>query len=92
MKGRNLRTSLDNNRDELRREYDLDYSKAIRGKYHRRLLREGANIVVLEPDVAKAFRDSAAVNEALRSLLDLSRSTQRLTKRAVGHKKKTVRR
>ena len=92
MKGRNIRTSPDNNRDELRHEYDLDYSKAVRGKYHRRLLREGANIVVLEPDVARAFRDSAAVNEALRSLLDLSRSTQRLTKHALGRKKKAVRR
>jgi hypothetical protein len=87
-----MRTTHDDNRDGLRPEYDLDYSKAVRGKYYRRLLREGANIVVLEPDVAKAFRDSAAVNEALRSLLDLSRSTQRLTKRSLGHKKKTARR
>jgi hypothetical protein len=56
-------------RDDLRPEYDFDYSKAVRGKYYRRLLREGANVVVLEPDVAKAFRNSAAVNDALRSLL-----------------------
>jgi len=72
--------------------HDLDYSKAIRGKYHRRLLDEGANVVILEPDVAKAFGDSATVNEALRSLLALSRSTQRLTKRAAGGKKKAARR
>ena len=50
---------------EMRAEYDLDYSKAVRGKYYRRLLKEGASVVVLEPDVAKAFRSSAAVNEAL---------------------------
>jgi len=68
-------------RDELRPEYEFDYSKAIRGKYYRRLLKEGANVVVLEPDVAKAFRDSAAVNDALRSLLDLTRATRRLTRR-----------
>ena len=80
------------NRDDLRPEYDLDYSQAVRGKYYRRLLQEGASIVVLEPDVAKAFGDSAAVNEALRSLLDLSRSTQRLTKRSVARKRKTARR
>ena len=43
----------DNNRDDLRPEYDFDYSKAVRGKYCRRLLREGANIVVLEPDIAR---------------------------------------
>ena len=71
---------------------DFDYSKAVRGKYCKRLLREGANVVVLEQDVVKAFGDLAAVNEALRSLLELSRSTQRLTKRSARHKKKTARR
>jgi hypothetical protein len=87
-----MKTKSEDNRGELRPEYDLDYSKAVRGKYYRRLLQEGANIVVLEPDVAKAFGDSAAVNEALRSLLDLSRSTQRLTKRSAGRGRKTARR
>ncbi len=67
--------------DVLRPEYDLDYSKAVRGKYYRRLLDEDSNVVVLDPDIAKAFRDSASVNEALRSLLELTRSTDRLTKR-----------
>ena len=63
--------------DELRPEYNFDYSKAVRGKYYRRLLKEGANVAVLEPDVAKAFRDSAAVNDALRTLLAVARSTRR---------------
>jgi hypothetical protein len=70
--------------DELRPEYDFDYSKAVRGKYYKRLLEEGSNVVVLDPDVSKAFHDSASVNEALRSLLDLTRSTQRLTRRTRG--------
>lgn len=77
-------------RDELRPEYEFDYSKAIRGKYYKRLLKEGANVVVLEPDVAKAFRDSAAVNDALRSLLDLTRSTRRLTTRSSGRAVKSA--
>lgn len=47
-------------------------------------------MVVLEPDVAKAFGDSATVNKALRSLLDFSSSTQRLTKRSTPRKKKTA--
>ena len=47
-------------------------------------LDEGANVVMLEPDVAKAFVNSAAVNDALRSLLDLTRTTQRLTKHSSG--------
>jgi hypothetical protein len=66
--------------DDLRPEYEFDYSKAVRGKYHKRLLREGSNVVVLDPDVAKAFRDSAVVNDVLRSLLEFARSTQRLTR------------
>lgn len=65
-----------NNSDEMRAEYDFDYSKAVRGKYYKRLLKEGANVVVLERDVAKAFRDSAAVNDALRSLLRVARSSR----------------
>ncbi|HPA47523.1 MAG TPA: hypothetical protein PK395_17280 [bacterium] len=68
--------------DELRPEYSLDYAKSVRGKYHGRLLDEGANVVVLDPDVAEAFHDSASVNEALRSLLDLTRTTRRLTRRS----------
>lgn len=71
-------------KDELRPQYYFDYSKAVRGKYYRRLLDEGTNVVILEPDVAKSFHDSASVNEALRSLLDLARSTQRLTRRSSG--------
>ena len=70
--------------DDMRPEYHFDYSKAVRGKYYRRLLKEGANVVVLDPDVAKAFRSSAAVNEALRSLLRMSEATRRLTSRSSG--------
>ncbi len=67
---------------EIRPEYTFDYSKAIRGKYMRRLIEEGSNVVVLEPDVAKLFHDSASVNEALRALLDLTNSTICLTERS----------
>ena len=70
--------------DELRPEYDFDCSKGVRGKYYRRLLAEGSNVVVLDPDVAKAFPDSGSVNDALRSLLELTRSTRRLTSRSAG--------
>ena len=68
--------------DDLQPEYRFDYSKAVRGKYYRRLIQEGANVAVLEPDVAAAFRDSAAVNDALRSLLQVSETTRRLTRRS----------
>jgi len=69
-------------RDEMRAEYDFDYSEAVRGKYYRRLLKEDANVAVLEPDIAKAFGGSAAVNDALRSLLQVSESIRRLTSRS----------
>jgi methylphosphotriester-DNA--protein-cysteine methyltransferase len=65
--------------DELRPEYEVDYAKAVRGKYCKQLLGEGANVVVLDADIAAAFHDSASVNAALRSLLDLTRSTLSLT-------------
>ena len=53
----------------MRAAYDFDYSKAKRGRYYKRLLKEGSNVVVLDRDVAKAFPDSASVNKALRSVL-----------------------
>jgi hypothetical protein len=37
---------------ELRPEYDFDYSKAVRGKYYKRLLTERTNVAVLDPDIA----------------------------------------
>ena len=52
--------------DEMRPEYD--FSRGVRGKYAQRV-REGTNIVVLDPDVAAEFKDSKAVNDALRRIL-----------------------
>ena len=73
-------------REEMRPEYRFDYATAVRGKYYRRLMREGARVVVLAPDVAKAFRTSAAVNEALRALLKVSNSPRRLATRTSGRR------
>ena len=55
--------------DELRREYD--FSGGVRGKYAKRYA-EGTNIVVLAPDVAKAFPNADAVNRALRGLMEIA--------------------
>ena len=46
---------------------DYDFSNGVRGKYFRRYHR-GTNVVVLEPDVAKAFPNAGAVNDSLRAL------------------------
>lgn len=58
--------------DELRPEYDLAelLKGGARGKYVARY-RAGTNLVLLDPDVAKAFPDEAAVNEALRLVIRL---------------------
>ena len=58
--------------DEMRPEYDL--SDGVRGKYYE-AYKQSTNIIVLEPDVAEVFRDSAAVNEALRLLTKIAKST-----------------
>ena len=52
--------------DDMRPEYDL--RGGVRGKYYQRY-GQGTNIVLLEPDVARSFNDSATVNEALRRYL-----------------------
>ena len=63
------------NTDELRPEYKRsDFGQLIRGKYAARLSEE-TNVVILEPDVAKAFPNEKAVNQALRALLKLMEST-----------------
>lgn len=54
---------------DMRDEYD--FPRGVRGKYADRFA-AGTNVVVLEPDVAKAFPDSNAVNEALRALLRIA--------------------
>jgi len=75
---------------QMRAEYDFDYSKAVRGKYYKRLLKEGSNVVVLDRDVAKAFPDSASVNKALRSVLQGKRP-RRLTARLTRTRAKATR-
>jgi hypothetical protein len=58
--------------DEMRAEYD--FSDGVRGKYYE-AYKQSTNVVVLDPDVAEVFRDSASVNEALRLLAKIAKST-----------------
>ena len=56
-------------KDDLRPEYDFrDLGEGVRGKYRKRY-QEGANVVVIEPDLVKVFPNAKVVNEALRELL-----------------------
>ena len=69
----NPETHIDN--DEMLPEYD--FSGGVRGKYYE-AYKQAQNIpqntIVLDPDVASVFRDSASVNEALRMLLKIASS------------------
>jgi len=60
--------------DELRAEYDFEelLKGGIRGKYAERYS-SGTNLVLLQPDVARAFPSERAVNEALRLVIQLKK-------------------
>ncbi len=47
---------------------EYDFSGGVRGKYYEEY-RKGTNVILLEPDLARVFHDSATVNEALRQYL-----------------------
>ena len=59
--------------DELRPEYDLRklLKGGVRGKYAERY-RAGTNLVLLAPDVANAFPNDDAVNDALRLIIQIN--------------------
>lgn len=61
-------------KDTLRREYKASAfpTGLTRGKYAEKAA-SASNIVVLEPDLANAFPSSAAVNDALRALVNVAR-------------------
>lgn len=62
--------------DDLEPEYDLRalLKGSVRGKYAERF-QQGTNLVLLDPEVAKAFPNHQAVNEALRLVIQLSQVT-----------------
>ena len=55
--------------DDVQPEYDLaTMQNGERGKYLERY-RQGSNVVVIDPDLAEAFPNAKAVNDALREVL-----------------------
>jgi hypothetical protein len=69
-------------KDELRPEYKRsDFGKLVRGKYADKIA-AASNVVLLDPEVSKAFPSDQAVNDALRSLIDIAKATARPTRRS----------
>ncbi len=64
----------------MRPEYDL--RGGVRGKFFDEY-QKGTNLVLLDPDVAKEFRDSEAVNHALRQFVD-EHGTEGASKKRAG--------
>ncbi len=74
--------------DELRPEYHReDLGPGVRGKYFESY-RKGTNLILLSPDVAKAFPTEEAVNDALRSLMEIAQKSTGLTRGSTGRVKK----
>jgi hypothetical protein len=68
------KASAKRNNDDLRPEYDLSQLKGgVRGKYYREAI-AGTNLVLIEPELANVFPDTASVNRALRLLADIAQS------------------
>jgi len=87
--------SRDTINDELRSEYDLSQLKGgVRGKYYQQA-KAGTNLVLIEPDLMRAFPDEASVNRALRLLLTTANAATANShlRRATTHKpiKRTAR-
>lgn len=76
MKTNNQHRNAD--RDTMRPEYD--FSKAVRGVTAARYA-QGANVIVIDPEVLDVFPDSAAVNATLRALAPVFRQQRRRARR-----------
>ena len=62
--------------DDLRPEYDLSRLKGgVRGKYYQQA-KAGTNLVLIEPDLARAFPDDESVNRALKLLLSAAKAAR----------------
>lgn len=66
--------SKNNAHDEMRTEYD--FNKGIRNKYASRLA-EQQHLIRLDPDVAKVFKTSEEVNNALHAIITALPKSQR---------------
>ena len=78
MKKNGRRKGRTDDRDTMRPEYD--FSRAVRGVTATRYA-QGANVVVIDPDILDVFPTGASVNEALRALAPVLRQQRRAVAR-----------
>jgi hypothetical protein len=64
------------NKEDAEMLDEYDFSRGVVGKYAKRYA-EGTNVVLLDPDVAKVFPDSEAVNQALRAIAEIIQQRSR---------------
>ena len=70
MKGKRKESEME---DDMRPEYDFSKMKIVGRGIYRERYRSGTNLVLLEPDVRKAFPDDESVNEALRMIAKVAK-------------------
>lgn len=87
-KSGNMRKVKEKEPDEMLDEYHLDYSKAEWGKFAGKVQRT-KSVVYIDTEVASAFPDSNAVNEALKQVISLSKLPLRIN--GENRRKKLVR-
>ncbi len=68
MKRTDLSNTSDDLADDLRPEYDFDYSRAKPNRFAGQV-QPGSRVVVLDPDIAEIFTTQEAVNNVLRALI-----------------------
>jgi hypothetical protein len=73
----------------MRTEYQrADFGKMTRGKHYKQVM-QSSNVVVLNPEIAKAFPNATAVNDALGQLLMLAKTAVKPPARAARTRSKT---
>lgn len=70
----------DEMQDDLKPEYTKEQlGKGTRGRFYKSY-QSGTNLVLLDPEVAKAFPDDKSVNEALKSLIKVAQASVQQSK------------
>jgi hypothetical protein len=90
MSAKSIKMAKSTDPDTMRAEYRRgDLGKGVRGKYYKQYV-AGTNLVLLDPDVSRAFPDAQSVNDALRKTMTAAKRARVPSKSAAitGRKRK----